>query len=131
MENLRGEETTAGRIYMARVELKMTQREFCEKSGLSLSTLKNYERGSSEPGAEALRQLKSIGVNPMWVLFGELPMVDAEVVASLPPIEDLLRKSAAELLACFEKSAVVFQKLNIEYPADLAADLARLSAPKS
>lgn len=97
---LKNETTTAGRIKMARLSLNLTQAELCEKSGMKVSTLKNYEHGSSEPSSESLRQFLSLGINPAWIIAGVSPMLNLNakpVVYTVEEQQQLVQKSLAEI----------------------------------
>lgn len=81
MKNTPDEKDPGGRLALARAALNMTQSDLCERvTGISLSTLKGYEAGRTEPGAESLRQLFAAGINPMWVIAGIKPMLTDDAV---------------------------------------------------
>ena len=50
-------DTIGERITKARLRLNMNQKELCEKTGITESTLSRFERGLREPRASAITQL--------------------------------------------------------------------------
>lgn len=77
-ERLKDETSTAGRINKARHALNLTQKELCDRSGMKVSTLKNYELGLSVPSSEDLHQFLSLGINPAWIIAGASPMLSED-----------------------------------------------------
>lgn len=71
------------RIKEARQALKLSQPEASAKSGIPVGTLRKYEQGSSQPGAEAIAGLVRLGINANWLLTGEGSMLLADL-ATLP-----------------------------------------------
>ncbi|WP_427500762.1 XRE family transcriptional regulator [Methylomonas sp. MED-D] len=63
------------RLTLIRDKLKLTQGAAASKFGIPFGTWKQYERGPSEPGAGALRNLADGGVNIHWLLTGEGEML--------------------------------------------------------
>lgn len=61
------------RLVAVRKEMHLTQQAFSDKTGIPLSTLKNYEGSHSAPGAEALAQLMRADINVHYLLSGEGP----------------------------------------------------------
>jgi len=66
------------RIKEVRGVLGLTQKELCEKIGMKLPSLRDYELGNRIPGGDALTTLVSVGINANWLLTGEGPMLLAE-----------------------------------------------------
>ena len=102
--------TTAGRINMARLSLNLTQVELCEKSGMKVSTLKNYEHGSSEPSSEALRQFLSLGINPAWIIANVPPMLNENAKPIAYTTEEqhqLVQQSLADVMALNQQLMVL------------------------
>ena len=50
-------DTIGERITKARLRLNMNQKELCEKTGITESTLSRFERGLREPRASAIKEL--------------------------------------------------------------------------
>ena len=48
-----------------RVNTGMTQTQFAEQLGVSLSTIYNWERGNSEPNLTQLRKISELSTIPM------------------------------------------------------------------
>lgn len=67
------------RLTLIRDKLKLTQGAAASKFGIPFGTWKQYERGPSEPGAGALRNLADGGVNIHWLLTGEGEMLLEDV----------------------------------------------------
>ena len=65
----------ASELIKARAEMRLTQAQLAEKSGLSLSAIKSYESGRNMPGTRELRELcQALQISPNKLLFGtELP----------------------------------------------------------
>ncbi|THF64665.1 helix-turn-helix transcriptional regulator [Pseudothauera nasutitermitis] len=60
----------AERIKKARDVLKLSQSEAARISGIPLGTLRKYEHGPSQPGAEAIVRFTRLGINAHWLLTG-------------------------------------------------------------
>lgn len=58
------------RIKLARSALGITQEEMCERAGMKLPSLRDYELGNSIPGGAAVAALATIGINANWILTG-------------------------------------------------------------
>lgn len=56
-------------IAAARVNSKMTQKEFADKIGVSLATVTNWEKGKTEPDASQLRVISKLSGIPMDYIF--------------------------------------------------------------
>lgn len=56
-------------IAAARVNSKMTQKEFANKIGVSLATVTNWEKGKTEPDASQLRVISKLSGIPMDYIF--------------------------------------------------------------
>lgn len=56
-------------IAAARVNSKMTQKEFADKIGVSLATVTNWEKGKTEPDASQLRIISELSGIPMDYIF--------------------------------------------------------------
>jgi transcriptional regulator with XRE-family HTH domain len=63
------------RIKEVRGVLGLTQKELCEKIGMKLPSLRDYELGNRIPGGDALTTLVSVGINANWLLSGEGAML--------------------------------------------------------
>lgn len=56
-----------------------SQREFAERIGINMNTLRAYEKGRSFPSSEVLANICSFfDASPAWLLLGEGPMLKAE-----------------------------------------------------
>lgn len=67
---------TGGRLRSARDALKLTQKALADIAGVKLPTLKDYERGKSIPGGEALAGFARARINVLWLLGdGSAPML--------------------------------------------------------
>ncbi len=89
------------RIKEARSALGLTQKELCEKAGMKLPSVRDYELGNRIPGGEAVADLVSIGINANWLLTGEGAMLlsDAKVSPARPPVKTLPVEQVAALPA--------------------------------
>lgn len=58
------------RLVRARIELNLTQAEMAAAVHVSLSTWRNYERGTSKPDADVLMKLAALGFDGNWLLLG-------------------------------------------------------------
>jgi transcriptional regulator with XRE-family HTH domain len=105
-----------GRLHEARLELRLTQAELATKTGVSLSTIKNYERPAAEPNAESLRRFMKVGINPTWLISGLGDMfiepVDLEQIQLSENEQDILNsfrklgsEGKKEALAMVEEAA--------------------------
>jgi len=63
------------RIKEARSALGLTQKELCEKAGMKLPSLRDYELGNRIPGGEAVADLARVGINANWLLTGKGEML--------------------------------------------------------
>lgn len=63
------------RLTQLKDKLGLSQAQVSSKFGIPLGTWRQYERGPSEPGAGALRNLADGGVNIHWLLTGEGEML--------------------------------------------------------
>lgn len=66
----------------------VARRPFAEDIGITESTLRNYEQGSSSPNAETLEVIcKKLRISPEWLVLGTGPMHTSitEKEESLPP----------------------------------------------
>lgn len=85
----------ASRVRSARKILGLSQKGLSDRSNIPISTLKNYELGHSSPSAENLQRLHAAGINPMWILLGQRPILNRSMKASVARIA--AAKSAAKL----------------------------------
>lgn len=84
------------RIKQARGVLGLTQKGFCEATGMPLPSLKNYEASQRIPGGDAIAALMHVGINANWLLTGEGPMLMADLAgAETPGAFDRERMAAA------------------------------------
>lgn len=63
--------TTGARLRSARDALKLTQKALADVAGVKLPSLKDYERGKSIPGGEALAGFARARINVLWLLGDE------------------------------------------------------------
>lgn len=89
------------RIKEARSALGLTQKELCEKAGMKLPSVRDYELGNRIPGGEAVADLVSIGINANWLLTGEGAMLlsDAQASPARPAVQTLPVEQVAALPA--------------------------------
>lgn len=66
------------RIKQARAALGLTQKDLCNKTGLPLPSLRNYELSHRIPGGDAIGLLVDVGINSNWLLREEGPMLLAD-----------------------------------------------------
>jgi len=60
------------RISSVRQEHNLSQQEFAERFGVSLSALKSYEKAVTEPTPSMLiGMIEAFGLNPNWLLTGD------------------------------------------------------------
>lgn len=59
------------RIKEARSALGFTQKELCDRAGMKLPSLRDYELGNRIPGGDAVADLARAGINAHWLLTGE------------------------------------------------------------
>jgi len=52
-----------------RVNTGLTQKEFAEKLGVSMSTVSNWERGITEPSLSQLRTISELSTVPIGSIF--------------------------------------------------------------
>jgi transcriptional regulator with XRE-family HTH domain len=71
----------ASRVRAARKALGLSQQALSDRSGIPISTLKNYELGHSRPSAENLQKMYFASINPMWVLLGHRPILNRDLEA--------------------------------------------------
>lgn len=106
------------RIKAARSALGLTQKKLCERAGMKLPSLRDYELCKRIPGGEAVAAFAYVGINANWLLTGEGPMMISELVgeaaqdlrdaASLQRILDDVRagrRSVSDLLQAMEPAA--------------------------
>ena len=79
-DNLKAE--IAARLKQARKTLKLTQESLCQRTGMPLSSFKDYEGGKRIPGGEALTLFMRAGINPSWVLSGVGLMLPPDLMES-------------------------------------------------
>lgn len=64
-------EEIGARIKEARAALTLTQKEFCQATGMKLPSLRDYELGNRIPGGEAIVDFARARINSHWLLTGE------------------------------------------------------------
>ncbi len=74
MSSINLKEVLGDRLRHARHTLAMTQKEWCEASGMKLPSLRDYELCNRTPGGEALSLYARAGINLNWLLTGEGPV---------------------------------------------------------
>ena len=58
----------------------VSQSDFADRLGISLSSWRRYESGERDPDAETLVALhEKVGVNPLWILCGKRESAEAEM----------------------------------------------------
>lgn len=70
----------SARLKAARSALGLTQEELVAISGIPIDTLRKYEGGRSQPGADAVAGYVRAGINANWLLTGDGPMRMADLV---------------------------------------------------
>lgn len=61
-------------------KLGKTMQIMSEELEISMKTISNYKNGSSKPTYEVLQKLvKTYGINPYYLLFGEGPILQSEI----------------------------------------------------
>lgn len=60
----------AERIFSERKRLGLSQADFANKAGVSLSSQKRYEKGEREPDASYLESIKAIGADGYYLAYG-------------------------------------------------------------
>ena len=73
------------RVKLWRRQVGASQDAFAKATGLPLQTLKGYELGHRQPGAEALTAIAGTGVNINWLLTGQGPMRALQAGQPAPP----------------------------------------------
>lgn len=84
MSSVNLKDVIGARLKQARSALGMTQKEWCEASGMKLPSLRDYELCKRIPGGEALSLYARAGINLNWLLTGEGPIR----LRDLPPADD-------------------------------------------
>lgn len=74
------------RLKAARGEIKLTQAQIAEQSGVSTRSYQGYEDGRSLPCADAIAGLVQLGINANWLLTGEGPMLLKDVEPAARPV---------------------------------------------
>jgi len=77
MQEGRKQRVLGTRLAQARVQIGVSLAQFGRMTGIPVSSLKKYERGSSVPGGMALRAMAGAGINLNWLLTGEGPMLQS------------------------------------------------------
>ncbi|MEQ1814378.1 MAG: helix-turn-helix transcriptional regulator [Candidatus Nitrotoga sp.] len=92
MTEINSKQSIGTRIKQARTALGLTQKGLCEKTGMKLPSLRDYELGNSIPGGEAIADLMRAEISANWVLTGEGEMLlsagEDEAEALLSPSPD-------------------------------------------
>lgn len=70
MESAKFKADVAERLHAARKALGMTQKDLADQADVPIPSLRDYERGSSSPGAEAMAKFARVGISPQWLLCG-------------------------------------------------------------
>lgn len=78
-------EEVAKRLVLARNALGLTQKTMAATTGMALPSLKDYEKGKSIPGGEALAAIYGAGVSVHWLLTGEGAMLLKDAGETAPP----------------------------------------------
>ncbi len=73
VDNLKG--SVGKRLRIARESLGLTQKEFCERIGMPLPTLRGQELCKRIPGGDAISAYMSIGISADWLLSGKGSML--------------------------------------------------------
>lgn len=108
------------RLRLVRNKFGLTQPAAASKFNIPVGTLKQYEKGPSEPGAGALRGLAEGGINTNWLLTGEGDMLLADApqrpelpVAAIDLHEDFALVSLYNVEASAGHGAVVGEEQEI------------------
>ncbi len=64
---------SGGRLKGVRENRNLTQEEFADEFGISVSALKKLESGENGISTKRLRQLKAMNISSDFILFGEEP----------------------------------------------------------
>lgn len=123
------------RVREIRKELGLTQKDLAERLGLTFSALSDIERGKNGLSFDVVKGLiMSVGVNPYYLLNGDLPIFSSPDQASSPDsaprlveLEQSLRKLEdrlmnAEKYPLEERLALISRRLE-----DLQSRMDRLS----
>lgn len=61
-------------------KLRKSIQEMSDELGVTYKTISNYMKGTSEPSYEVVQKLvKTYGINPYYLLFGEGPILQSEI----------------------------------------------------
>lgn len=90
------------RIKNRRLELKLTQSDIKQKTGISTGNLSDIERGRSAPSASALCELSDVlECSVDYILFGKSRNTDksklSDIREQLTPVQELVLSSLLEL----------------------------------
>lgn len=112
----------AERLKAARGALGLSQTEAASGSGVPVGTLRKYEQGPSQPGAEAIAGFVRLGINANWLLTGEGPMLRADLAPKPAP-----KINAEALAVMIEAARMAHPKADPARHAELAARFYALS----
>ena len=100
--------TIAERIRLFRQQLKMSQTELSEKSGVNLKSLSRYELGNSVPSADVLKAIAdALGVTADALLSDDQVMIkDKELFKKFEEIQSMEEGETKQMIVRFLDLAI-------------------------
>ena len=116
------------RIKNRRLELKLTQSDIKQKTGISTGNLSDIERGRSAPSASALCELSDVlECSVDYILFGESRNTDksklSDIREQLTPVQELVLSSLLELDPIDQEEILDIIEMKIRRKKHLARSL--------
>lgn len=120
---MKGQSFIAQRIKELRKRNNITQKELAEKTGISLSSIINYENGMREPNSKAMAALESYFHVTGEYLRGETDNADSIFIWDNSEIMDSVKESfptlISKLLASFKTGSALEQKMLFDILVEL------------
>lgn len=116
------------RIKNRRLELKLTQSDIKQKTGISTGNLSDIERGRSAPSASALCELSDVlECSVDYILFGKSRNTDksklSDIREQLTPVQELVLSSLLELDPIDQEEILDIIEMKIRRKKHLARSL--------
>ena len=116
-------EVTAKRIRQALSRADMSAKDLSEKTGVQEASISQYVNGSHKPSNISAGKIgKVLGVDPLWLMGFEVPMIKADDIPSYPNIHPVATRRLPMLgsVACGEP---VFMSEEYEFQVDTTDEI--------
>ena len=106
--------TISERIFERLEQMKMTQKEFSEKTGIQPSTISEWKKNKTNPSSEKIMPIcEALGVSPAWLLSGIDPAGSREQSRDYYTVKK--NTDMGRLLAYYNRLEPMFRERLIGY----------------